>query len=198
MQNLMGMYRPCYRDGWLSYPGASSSITKISLEACGMSVEGLETLMKSLHHLKHFRYVAHRAGWGAHSVSSFLKTAHDTLEILELSTGAGSSRYVGSLRAFTALQHVTLDTDMLMKNGKMQRFVDLMPASIATCTIAGNNLTKPMADLFLAELFRPSFHYPNLKSIFAEDSWGKRNIGHERLKFQKEFHKQTTWMQRYR
>ena len=194
----MGMYRECYRDGWLSYPGASSAITRISLETCGMSVEGLETLMKSLRNLKHFRYVAHRAGWGLHAVSSFLKNSHDTLETLELLTGAGSSRYVGSLRAFTELQHVTLDTDMLIKNQKMQRFVDLMPASIVTCTIAGNNLTKPMADLFLAELFRPSFHYPCLESIFAEDSWGKRNIGQDRLKFQKEFHKQTTWMARYR
>ena len=163
-----------------------------------MSVEGLETLMKSLHNLHTFRYIHHRAGWGLHAISSLLKNARSTLHTLELSTGSGSSRYIGPLREFTALKHLTIDTDMLIKNGKMQRFVDLMPASIETCTIAGNNLTKPMRDMFLDDLFRPSFHYPHLKSIFAEDSWGRHNIGQDRLKFQKEFHKQTTWMARYR
>ena len=192
------MYRECYRDGWLSYPGASASITQISLEACGMSVEGLETLMKSLHKLRHFRYVFHRGGWGLHAVSSLLKNARSSLETLELSTGSGSSRYVGPIREFTALKHVTLDADMLLNKGKVQRFVDLMPASLETCTIAGNNMTKQMQDMFLADLFRPSFYFPNLKSIFAEDSWGRRNIGQDRLKFQKEFHKQTNWMVRYK
>ncbi|KAG8527602.1 uncharacterized protein KY384_007755 [Bacidia gigantensis] len=198
-KSLTGMYRECYRDGWLSYPGASNSITYISLESCGMSVEGLESLMKALRNLKHFRYVFHRANWGLHAVGALLKNAHSTLETLELSTGSGSSRYMGSLRQFSALKHVTVDADMLINKGKMQRFVDLMPASLETCTIAGNVMTKNMQELFLADLFRPSFYFPYLKSIFAEDSWGKRNIGQDRLKFQKEFHKQqTTWMARYR
>ena len=192
------MYRDCYRDGWLTYPGASASITHISLETCGMSVEGLEMLMKSLRNLQSFRYVAHRAGWGLHALSALLKNALRTLHTLELSTGAGSSRYVGPLKDFTALKRVTVDTDMLIQRGKLQRFVDLMPASIETCTVAGNNLTRPMEEVFLADLFKPSFYYPHLKTIWAEDSWGKRNIGGDRLKFQKEFHKQTAWMMRYR
>ena len=195
------MYRECYRDGWLSYNGASASITHVHLEACGMSVEGLEILLKSLHKLQSFRYIHHRAGWGLHAVSTLLKNARSSLHTLEISAGCGSARYVGPLREFTALKHVSVDTDMLMKNGKMQRFVDLMPASIEICTIAGNSLTKPHEDRFLADLYRPSFHYPNLKKIFAEDSWGRKNIGQERLKFQREFHKQKTqtpWMARYR
>ncbi|KAL9124172.1 MAG: hypothetical protein Q9217_006474 [Psora testacea] len=196
--NLTGMYRECYRDGWLSYPGASASITHISLEACGMSVEGLEMLMKSLRNLQSFRYVAHRAGWCLYAISDLLKNARPTLHTLELSTGAGGSRYIGSLKEFTALKYVTVDTDMLIQRGKIQRFVDLMPASIVTCHIAGNNLTRPVEELFLADLFRPSFYYPHLKNIWAEDSWGRRNIGQDRLRFQKEFHKQTTWMMRYR
>ncbi|KAL9103144.1 MAG: hypothetical protein Q9163_001788 [Psora crenata] len=196
--NLTGMYRECYRDGWLSYPGASASITHISLETCGMSVDGLETLMKSLRNLQSFRYVAHRAGWSLHNVSVLLKNARSTLHTLELSTGAGTARYIGPLKGFTALKHVTVDTDMLMQRGKIQRFVDLMPSSIETCTVAGNNLTRPLQDVFLADLFRPSFYYPHLRTIWAEDSWGKRNIGMDRLKFQKEFHKQTAWMMRYR
>ena len=192
------MYRECYRDGWLTYPGASTSITHISLETCGMSTEGLTVLMKSLHNLQSFRYIAHHAGWGLHTISVLLASAQLSLHTLELSTGAGSSRYIGPLKIFTALKHLTVDTDMLIHRGKIQRFVDIMPASIETCTIAGNNLTRPAEDMFLAELFRPSFHYPYLRSIWAEDSWGKRNIGQDRLKFQKEFHKQTTWMMRYR
>ena len=59
-RNLVGMYRDCYRDGWLTYPGASPSIEKIYLETCGMSTEGLEMLCKSLKSLRSFSYVAHR------------------------------------------------------------------------------------------------------------------------------------------
>ena len=188
------MYRECHRDGWLSYPGASLSITHISLESCGMSVEGLETLMKSLRNLQSFRYVAHRAGCGLHAIGALLKNARPTLKSIELSTGSGSSRYIGSLKEFTTLKHVAVDTDMLKRRGKMQRFVDLMPASIETCVVAGNNLTKPMEELLLADLCRPSFSYPHLKNIWAEDSWGKRKIGQDRLMFQKEFHKQISWM----
>ena len=163
-----------------------------------MSVEGLETLMKSLRGLKEFHYIHHRAGWGLHAISSLLKNALDTLQTLVISTGGGSSRYIGTLKEFKALKHVSIDTDMLIRNGKMQRFVDLMPASLETCTVAGNSLTKPIEDKFLADLFRPSFFFPFLKRISAEDSWGLRNIGKDRLKFQKEFHKQTTWMSRYK
>lgn len=194
----MGMYRDCYRDGWLSYAGASSSITHMRLESCGMSVEGLEVLLKSLKHLKEFHYVAHRAGWGLHSIGSMLQSAQGSLQILVLSSGGGSPPYLGSLRGFTSLKHVTLDSDMLIRNRKLQRFVDLMPPSLETCTIAGNNLTKPTEDKFLADLFRPSFSFPVLKKIYLEDSWGRRDIGQDRLRFQKEFHKQTTWMARYR
>ena len=163
-----------------------------------MSVEGLETLMKSLRALKEFHYVAHRAGWGLHAVSSLLKNSLDSLHTLVISTGGGSSRYIGSLRGFTVLKHVTVDTDMLIRNGKMQRFVDIMPASLESCTVAGNNMTKPMETHFLADLFRVNFLFPRLKRICAEDSWGIRNIGTDRLRFQKEFHKQTTWMSRYK
>ena len=152
-----------------------------------MSVEGLETLMKSLRGLEEFQYVAHRAGWGLHAVSSLLKNSLDSLHTLVISTGGGSSRYIGTLRGFTVLKHVTVDTDMLVKNGKMQRFVDIMPASLETCTVAGNNTTKPMETQFLADLFRANFFFPRLRRISAEDSWGMRNIGQDRLKFQKEF-----------
>ena len=131
-------------------------------------------------------------------MSSLLRHAKSTLHTLTISAGGGSCRYIGTLRDFTALRFVTVDTDMLIRNGKMQRFVDVMPASIESCTIAGNSLTKPMENRFLADLYRPSFFYPNLKKIFAEDSWGLRNIGQDRLKFQREFHKQTTWMTRYK
>ena len=162
-----------------------------------MSVEGLETLMKSLRALKEFHYIHHRAGWGLHAVSSLLKNSRQTLRTLVISSGGGTCRYIGTLREFTALKHVTVDTDMLIRQGKMQRFVDLMPASIETCTLAGNSLTKPAENRFLADLYRPSFFFPCLRKISAEDSWGMRNIGQDRLKFQKEFHKQTTWQSRY-
>ena len=192
------MYRECYRDGWLSYPGASPLITHLRLEGCGMSVEGLEVLLKNSKHLKEFHYVAHRSGWGVHNVVSMLGSAQSSLQVLVISSGGGSPRYIGSLRSFTSLKHVTLDSEMVIQNGRMQRFVDLMPASLETCTIAGNNLTKPLEDRFLADLFRPSFSFPVLKKIYLEDSWGRKDIGRDRLKFQKEFHKQTTWMARYK
>lgn len=199
-RNLVGMYRECYRDGWPTYPGASPTITQISLETCGMSVEGLEKLCDSIKGLRSFRYVAHRSGWGLHRISDLLKNAHPTLEELALSTGSGESRFIGPLRKFTALRHVTVDSDMLIQRGKMQRAVDVLPASIETATLAGNSLTRPFEEQFLADLYRPSFHYPNLRRLSVDDSWGKRDIGKDRLKFQKEFHKQTSpsWMLRYR
>ena len=199
-RNLVGMYRECYRDGWMSYPGASASITHISLETCGMSVEGLETLMKSLRKLQSFKYVAHRAGWGLHALAELLREARESLHTLEISTGSGSSRYVGTLRPFAALKHLTLDSDMIMKNGKMQRAVDILPASIERVTLCGNNLTEPKEQAFLADLYRPAFTYPCLKSIGVEDSYGRRTIGSDRLKFQKEFRRQSnsSWMLRYR
>ena len=199
-RNLVGMYRECYRDGWMSYPGASPSITHISLETCGMSVEGLGTLMKSLKKIQSFKYVAHRGGWGLHAIAELLKEARESLHTLEISTGSGSSRYVGTLRPFTALKNIVLDTDMIMKNGKVQRAVDILPASIERVTLCGNNLTEPQEQAFLADLYRPAFTYPCLKSIGVEDSYGRRCIGSDRLKFQKEFRRQSSssWMLRYR
>lgn len=199
-RNLVGMYRECYRDGWLEYPGASSSITHISLETCGMSVEGLEKLCDSITGLRSFKYVAHRAGWGLHRISDLLKSAHSTLEELVLSTGSGNSRFVGPLRNFTALKHVTVDSGMMVQRGKMQRAVDVLPASIETATLTGNSLTRAFEEHFLGDLYRPSFHYPNLRRLSVDDSWGKRDIGKDRLKFQKEFHKQSSpsWILRYR
>ena len=199
-RNLVGLYRECYRDGWMSYPGASSTITNISLETCGMSVEGLEKLCGSVKGLRSFKYVAHRAGWGLHRIADLLKHARGTLEELVLSTGSGQSRFIGTLRGFTALKHLTVDSGMLIQRGKMSRAVDILPASIETATLAGNSLTRPFEEQFLADLYRPSFSYPNLKKLRVDDSWGLRDIGKDRLKFQKEFHKQASpsWMIRYR
>lgn len=199
-RNLVGMYRECYRDGWLSYPGASSTITHIHLETCGMSVEGLEKLCNSIKGLRSFKYIAHRSGWGLHRISDLLKNAHSTLEELVISTGSGDSRFVGPLRNFTALKHLTVDSGMLIQRGKMQRAVDVLPASIETATLSGNSLTPQFEEQFLGDLYRPSFHYPKLRRLSVDDSWGKRDIGQDRLKFQKEFHKQasSSWMLRYR
>jgi len=199
-RNLVGIYRECYRDGWPTYPGASPSITQISLETCGMSVEGLEKLCDRIKGLRSFKYVAHRSGWGLHRISDLLKRAHPTLEELVLSTGSGDSRFIGPLRKFTALKHVTVDSGMLIHRGKMQRAVDVLPASIETATLSGNSLTPGYEEQFLGDLYRPSFHYPKLRRLSVDDSWGKRDIGKDRLKFQKEFHKQSSsaWMLRYR
>ena len=199
-RNLVGMYRDCYRDGWLDYPGASPTIEHIYLEACGMSVEGLEKLCNSIKALRSFTYIAHRSGWGLHRISDLLKNARGTLEKLYLSTGSGPSRFIGTLRGFTALKFVKVDTDMLLQRGKMSRAVDILPASIETATIAGNNLTRPHEEQFLSDLYRPSFSYPHLRRLQVDDSWGHRDIGTDRLKFQKEFHKQasSSWMLRYR
>lgn len=199
-RNLVGMYRECYRDGWLSYPGASSTITHISLETCGMSVEGLEKLCESIKTLRSFRYVAHRAGWGLHRIGDLLKNARGTLEELVLSTGSGGYRFIGTLRAFTSLRHLTVDSGMLIQRGKMSRAVDILPASIETATLAGNSLTRPYEEQFLADLYRPSFSFPKLRNLRVDDSWGLRDIGQDRLKFQQEFHKQASpsWMIRYR
>lgn len=199
-RNLVGMYRDCYLDGWMSYPGASPSISHIHLETCGMSVEGLEMLCKGITGLRSFHYVAHRGGWGLIRVSDVLKNAHLTLEELELSTGSGESHFIGSLRKFTALKHLTVDSGMLLSRGKMQRAVDILPPSIETATLAGNGLTSQLEEQFLADLYRPSYHFPKLKRLLVDDSWGKRDIGKDRLKFQKEFHKQSSpaWMLRYR
>ena len=199
-RNLVGMYRECYRDGWLSYSGASSTITHISLETCGMSVEGLEKLCDSIKTLRSFKYVAHRAGWGLHRVGDLLKNARGTLEELVLSTGSGGCRFIGTLRAFTSLRHLTVDSGMLIQRGKMSRAVDILPASIETATLAGNSLTRPYEEQFLADLYRPSFSFPKLRNLRVDDSWGVRDIGKDRLKFQQEFHKQASpsWMIRYR
>lgn len=199
-RNLVGMYRDCYRDGWLEYPGASPSITHISLETCGMSVEGLQKLCDSIKGLRSFRYVAHRASWGLHAISSLLRSAHSTLEELVISTGSGESRYIGPLRKFTALKHVTVDSDMMVNKGKMQRAVDMLPASIETTTLTGNSLTRGFEEHFLADLYRPSFSFPRLRRLSVDDSWGKRDIGKDRLQFQQEFHRQSSasWMLRYR
>ena len=199
-RNLVGMYRECYRDGWLEYPGASPTIEHIILETCGMSVEGLEKLCNSIKALRSFKYVAHRAGWGLHRISDLLKNARGTLEELVISAGSGQGRFVGTLRGLTALKHVKVDTDMLFRRGKMSRLVDILPASIETATIAGNNLTRPHEEQFLSDLYRPSFAYPNLRKLQVDDSWGHRDIGQDRLKFQREFHKQSSpsWMLRYR
>lgn len=199
-RNLVGMYRECYRDGWLEYPGASPTIEHIFLETCGMSVEGLEKLCNSIRALRSFKYIAHRAGWGLHRISDLLRNARGTLEELVLSTGSGQARFIGTLRGFTALKHVKVDTDMLFQRGKMSRAVDILPACIETATIAGNNLTRPQEEQFLSDLFRPSFSYPSLRKIQVDDSWGHRDIGKDRLIFQREFHKQNSsaWMRRYR
>jgi hypothetical protein len=197
-RNLVGRYRQCYRDGWLNYPGASPTITHVSLETCGMSVEGLEMLCGNIKALRSFKYIAHRPGWGLHRMSDTLKSARSTLEELVLSTGAGESRYIGPLRTFTALKHLTVDSSMLVQRSKMQRAVEILPASIETATLAGNSLTKPQEQQFLSDLYRPSFHYPNLRALYVDDSWGKRNIGKDHLKLQKEFHKQTSYMLRYK
>ena len=199
-RNLVGLYRDCYRDGWLDYPGASSTIEHIYLETCGMSVEGLEKLCNSIKSLRSFKYIAHRAGWGLHRISDLLKNARGTLEELVLSTGSGPSRFIGTLRGFTALKNVKIDTDMLFQRGKISRAVDILPASIETATLAGNSLTRPHEEQFLSDLFRPSFSYPNLRKLQVDDSWGHRDIGKDRLMFQREFHKQTSssWMLRYR
>ncbi len=199
-RNLVGMYRECYRDGWLTYPGASSTITHISLETCGMSVEGLEKLCESIKTLRSFKYVAHRAGWGLHRIGDLLKNARGTLEELVLSTGSGGCRFIGTLRAFTSLRYLTVDSGMLIQRGKMSRAVDILPASIETATLAGNSLTRPYEEQFLADLYRPSFSFPNLRNLRVDDSWGLRDIGKDRLKFQQEFHKQASpsWMIRYR
>ncbi len=198
-RSLVGMYRDCYRDGWMTYPGASSTITHISLETCGMSVEGLETLMKSLRNLQVFKYIAHHSSWGLHGLANMLQNARETLHTLEISAGSGRGRYVGTLRPFRALKNLTLDTDMVIKMGKMQRAVDILPASIERVTLCGNNLTEPFEQDFLAELYRPAHMYPRLKSIGVDDSFGRREIGKDRLKFQREFQRQTasTWMRRY-
>ncbi|MCJ1453137.1 hypothetical protein MMC28_003482 [Mycoblastus sanguinarius] len=199
-RNLVGMYRECYRDGWMTYPGASPTIENISLETCGMSVEGLEKLCSNIKALRSFKYVAHRAGWGLHRINDLLKNARSTLHELVLSTGSGEARFIGTLRGFTALRNVKIDSDMLIYRGKMQRAVDVLPASIETATLAGNSLTRPNEEQFLADLYRPSFSYPNLKRIMCDDSWGLKDIGKDRLKFQKEFHKQasSSWMLRYK
>lgn len=200
-RNLVGTYRECYRDGWVEYPGASPSITHISLETCGMSVEGLETLIQSLRNLQSFKYIAHRANWGLRAVADLFRSCRDSLHTLEISTGSGSAQYVGSLRSFAVLKHLTLDTDMLKTGGRMQRAVDILPSSIERVTLCGNNLTEPQEQAFLADLYRPAFTYPCLKSIGVEDSFGRRSIGQDRLKFQKEFRRQSTsnsWMLRYR
>ena len=188
-QNLTGLYRKCFRGDWLSYPGASPSITSVTLETCGMSVEGLEMLMQSLYSLKKFHYVAHRAGWGIHAVSSLLKNSLDSLETLVISTGSGSSRYIGRLKAFTALKHLTVDTDMLIRDGKMQRFIDIMPKSLETCTLAGNSLTKPRETRLLADMLRTDVAFPYLRRISVEDTWGMRNIGQLNINLQREMYR---------
>ena len=198
-KNLAGLFRPCYRDGWATYPGASPSITNITLETCGMSVEGLEMLMKRLRKLRSFKYIAHHARYPPHSLFQLLKSSLSSLQILEISSAGGSSRYVGSLRNFMDLRKVTLDTDMLMRNGRMQRAVDILPSSIEKVILSGNNLTPTQQQNFLMDLYRPAFTYPRLRCIGVEDSYGLRVIGADRLRFQKEFHKQSTssWMMRY-
>ncbi|MCJ1275845.1 hypothetical protein MMC21_003649 [Puttea exsequens] len=201
-RNLVGAFRECYRDGWLSYPGASPEITHIYLETCGMSVEGLDVLCSSIKALRSFKYVAHRPKWGLHGINDVLKNARHSLEELVLSTSSGEGRFIGTLRKFTALKTITVDSSMFVSRAtrQMQRAVDVLPASIETATLAGNGLTPAQEERFLSDLYRPSFHYPNLKALYVDDSWGKRNIGKDRLKFQKEFHKQTSssWMLRYR
>ena len=156
--------------------------------------------MKSLKHLQSFKYVAHRSRWGLHAVAELLQGARQSLHTLEISTGSGSAQYVGTLRPFMALKHLTLDSDMVMRNGQMQRAVDILPASIERVTLCGNNLTGPQEQSFLADLYRPAYTYPCLKSIGVEDSFGRRNIGSDRLEFQKEFRRQSSssWMLRYR
>ena len=165
-----------------------------------MSVEGLEKLCDSIKTLRSFRYVAHRAGWGLLRVGDLLKNARGTLEELVLSTGSGGCRFIGTLRAFTSLRHLTVDSGMLIQRGKMSRAVDILPASIETATLAGNSLTRPYEEQFLADLYRPSFSFPKLRNLRVDDSWGLRDIGKDRLKFQQEFHKQASpsWMIRYR
>ena len=199
-RNLVGMYRECYRDGWMTYPGASPTITHISLETCGMSVEGLEKLCDSIKGLKSFKYVAHRAGWGLNRVSDLLRKAQLSLEELVLSTGSGDAQFVGSLRNFTALKYLTVDSDMLIYRGKMQRAIHILPPSIETAKVAGNCMTPPLEAEFLGDLYRPAFSYPHLRRLVVEDSWGEREIGNDRLQFQKEYHQQQSpsWMLRYR
>ena len=191
-RNLVGMYIDCYRDGWMTYPGASLTITHMSLETCGMSPEGLEVLCKQIKGLQSFKYIAHRSGWGLHRISDFLKNAQSSLEELVLSTGSGRPQFIGSLRPFTALKRLTVDTDMLIQRERMQRAVDVLPASIETVTLTGNSLTPPLEAQFLADLYRPAFYYPNLRRLCVDDSWGIRDIGKDKLQFQKEFHQQHT------
>ena len=195
-RNLAGFYRACFRDGWPTYAGASMTITHISLSSCGMSSEGLEKICGSIKGLRSFKYVAHRAGWGLNNVAILLKSAHHTLEELEMSTGSGESRFMGTLRQFTVLRHLTVDSGMLIRHRQMQRAVEILPASIETATLCGNSLTPAFEERFLADLYRPSFSFPRLRRLSVDDSWGKRDIGKERLKFQEEFHRQSSWSQR--
>ncbi|KAL6719281.1 hypothetical protein ACLMJK_003520 [Lecanora helva] len=196
-RNLVGMYLNCYRDGWLTYPGASPTITHIHLETCGMSVEGLEKLCNRIKGLKSFKYVAHRSGWGLQRVGDFLKNARPTLEELVLSTGSGPSRFIGTLRDFTALKHLKVDSGMLIHKGNIMRAVLLLPRSIQTATLTGNSLTPALEEEFLADLYRVQYHYRNLDRLSVDDSWGLREIGKDRVRFQQEYHQQS-WLKRYR
>ena len=191
-RNLIGIYRDCWRDGWMTYPGASKTITHIYLETCGMTPEGLQTLCKTIKGLRSFKYQAHRSGWGLHRISDLLSNAQSTLEELAISAGSGTGRFAGPLRSFTKLRHLEIDSDMLIKDGKIARAVDVLPASIETATLTGNGLNQKLEQEFLGDLYRPSYYYPTLRRLSVDDSWGKRDIGKERLNFQKEFHKQAS------
>ena len=100
-----------------------------------------------------------------------LKNAHSTLEELEISTGGGESRYLGSLRKFTKLKTLTIDSGMLIYRGKMQRAVDVLPASVELVTLTGNSLTRNFEEQLLMDLYRPSCHYPKLRRLSVDDSW---------------------------
>ena len=193
--NLVGMFRDCYSDDWKTYPGASSTITSITLETCGMSAGGLEVLLKPLKNLQVFKYIAHRSRWGLGDLAILLHEASGTLHTLEVSANSGTSRFVGNLKSFTALKILKLDTDMVIRNGKMQRAVDLLPASIECVTLCGNNLKKSQEQEFVAELCRPAYTYPYFKSIGVDDSYGRREIGKAQLRFQREFQRQTALLQ---
>ena len=58
-----------------------------------------------------------------------------------------------------------------MFQGKMQRAVDVLPASAEYVTLTGNTLNREFEQQFLMDLYRPSFYYPRLRRLSVDDSW---------------------------
>jgi hypothetical protein len=172
-----------------------SAVTTLTLENSTICVIAVEQLIQNIKGLKHFKLSYNIVGrplapWAPSViVQSLVKSAHGTLETLDLTSGENPGKFssswrgkifIGYLRGFRRLERIRINNDMFEMmwdeewkiSGIRLEFrpvVELLPRSVVSLT-----LTLPVvqggASWLLQGLAGQKKDFPKLKEIVFEDS----------------------------